>query len=369
MSINALTLPSEFWTKTSEKLLLPPEPEYMFANMVYQAAAEAELRSVEAAAGPPGMQLPQNGAPVPDVKGLELNERAPYIDAISYEDFKSQPGQTVRMNRVVFADTTYTEASRRATRSTVGTTGADIGGEQIELTIHRYMGPLTAPAGVVGPHIIEEFDVKRYPVHNLVQRVGVALKRDRNKFVDSVVASMVCTGAATSNYIYAGDPNGSQTTDNGAFAVQGDRPVDVEMLLRAEARASTVGIPTFSNGRRMVVLSVRQALQLRSSSRWQKMSKDYPIKNPLFTKYIGSISNVDVFEAATTPTATANSTITVQLGVLMGPGAVAYAMAMPCETRSDPGAQNYGQRVPVIWAADEAFGVLDNRFLVSLRSN
>jgi len=369
MSINALTLPSEFWTKTSEKLLLPPEPDYLFANMVYQAASEAELRSVEAAAGPAGAQLPSNGAPVPDVKGLELNERAPYIDAVSYEDFKSQPGQTVRMNRIVFADTTYTEASRLATRATVGTAGADVTGEQIELTIHRYMGPLVSSGGAIGPYIIEEFDVKRYPVHNLVQRVGVALKRDRNKFVDSVVASKVCTGAASTNYIYAGDVNSTLTTDNSAFLAQGDRPVDVEMLLRAEARADTVGVPTFSNGRRMVVLSVRQNLQLQSNSRWQRMAKNFESKNPLFTKYVGSVSNMDVFVSATNPTTTANSTITVQLGALIGPGAIAYAMASPCMTRTDPGVQNYGQRVPVIWAADEAFGILDNRFLVSLRSN
>lgn len=364
MSINALTLPSEFWTKTSERLLLPPEPDYFFANMLYQSAAEAELRAVNASMG-----LPNNGAPVVDVTGLSLNDKSPYVDALVYEDFRAQPGQTVRMNRVVFADTTYTEASRRATRATIGTAGADITGEQIEMTIERFAGPLVSAGGAVGPHVIEEFDIKRNPVHNLVERVGVALKRDRNKFVDSVVAAKACQSSSTANYIYAGDPNNSLTADNTAFIAQGDRPVDVEMLLRGEARADTVGIPTFANGKRICVLSIRQAQQLQASSRWQKLARTFESRNPLFTKFIGSIGRLDVFVSATNPTATANSTITVQQGVIMGPGALAYAMAMPCETRTDPGVQNYSQRVPIVWVADEAFGVLDNRFLVSLRSN
>lgn len=363
MTVSALTLPSEFWTKTSARLLLPPEPDYFFANLLYQSAAEAELRSVEATNG-----LPQNGAPVPEVPGLSLNDKTPYTDALIFEDFRAEPGQTVRMNRQVFADTTYTEASRRATRATVGSAGADISGEQVEMTIERFMGPLVSAGGAIGPHILEEFDIKRNPIHNLVQRVGVALKRDRNKFVDSVVAAKACTGAPSTNYIYAGDPNNAITADASAFSAQGDRPVDVEMLLRGEARADTVGIPTFANGRRMCVLSVRQAQQLQASSRWQKLAKPFETRNPLFTKFIGSIGRMDVFVSATNPTTTTSS-ITVQLGAIIGPGALAYAMAMPCETRTDPGAQNYGQRVPVIWAADEAYGILDNRFLISLRSD
>lgn len=372
MTIGRLTLASEFYDMTSPKMLLPPEPQYFWANLLFAGMSAAELRK---GAGAPfgtfaGRQVPTSGADVPDIMRLDANWGAPGIasEAIVVEDFQSQPGHTVRMNRMVFADTTYTETSRDVTRATIGTTGVDVSGEQVEMTIKRYAGPLIAAAGAVGPHIIEEFDAKRLPVHDLSARVSVHLRRDRMKFVDSVLATKYCTSASSARYAIPGDFSNALTTDNSAFVTQGDRPMDVETIIRAEQIAITNSIPTFSNGRYACVLSPIQYRQLRTSSQWNKQSVFDPTKNVLSSRYVGTISNTDVFVSSTNTTTTANSTITVQLGVLMGPGAVGYAMAMPCEVRPDD-ATNYGQRIAVVWMADEAFATLDNRFLVSLRSD
>jgi len=336
--------------------------------------AAAELRKGE---GTPygtyaGRQIPSSGADVPDLMQLDADfGRGPISsEALVTENFASQPGHTVRMNRMVFADTTYTEASRNITRATVSTTGVDIGGEQVELTIQRYSGPLIAAGGAVGPHIIEEFDAKRLPVHDLSARVGAHLRRDRMKFVDSVVGNKYLVAAASSaRYVYPGDPNNALSTDNSAFIAQGDRPMDLETLIRAEERAVTASIPVFtSTGRYAMVLSPRQSRQITTSAAWQRASKTILDKNPLTSQYVGTVGKTDVFTSSTNPTATANSTITVQLGALFGPGAVGYANAMPCEVRPDD-ATNFGQRISVVWMADEAFQVMDNRFVVSVRSN
>lgn len=375
MSVSRLTLPSEFYDITSAKMLLPPEPKYFWASMLDQQAGAAELaKNAGAPYGViPDQKLPANGADVPagDVFSPDLNAGSPmpaYPDLFVVEDFAALPGNTVRMNRLVFADTTYTQASRRIQRATITTTGVDITGEQVEITIERYGGPLSAASGVVAPHVIEEFDVRRNPVHDLAARVGAHLRRDRFKFVDTVVATMACTSAATTRYVYPGDFTNALTADNSAFLSQGDRPWDLESCYRAEQVAESNNIPTFANGRYLGVMSPIQARQLRSNAAFRGAVQYYRDKNPVFQHYVGTLGAVDWFVSNTNPTATANSTITVQLGVVMGPGALAFAKAMAPEVRPDP-ATNFGQRVSVVWMADEGYQVLDNRFLVSCRSD
>jgi hypothetical protein len=357
---------------TSVRMLLPPEPQYFWANLLFQAVGAAELAK---GAGPvgflPGQALPNTGAPIPDFNqnAPDLNATDPaYVDLITVEDFQAQPGHTVKMNRIVFADTTYTQASRRVQRSTIGTTAADMSGEQVSVTIDRYSGPLIAASGAVGPYVIEEYDARRMPIHSLAQRVGVHMRRDRFKFVDSVLGTLACTAPGTARYVYPGDTNNTLTTDNSAFLAQGDRPVDVESVLRAEQVALSNNIPTFANGRYLLVITPIQARQLQTSSKWLATMKNFKEKNPVFQHYLGTVGMTDIFVSNTNPTATANSTITVQVGVLLGPGALAFAMAMPCQVREDA-ATNYGQRIPCVWLADEGYEVLDNRFAVSLRSD
>ena len=97
-------------------------------------------------------------------------------------------------------------------------------------------------------------------------------------------------------------------------------------------------------------------------------AKYFPEKNPLFTGYVSTVDNLDIFECSTNPTATANSTITVQLGVLFGPGAIGYGLAKPVGVVAADDT-NYGRRVNVIWTTWEGFATFDDRFVVSLRSD
>jgi hypothetical protein len=373
MAIDRTTLPSFYQDQLSSRVLLPPEPAYVFAQMLFDSVAQAEMQRPAGAVGPNAQrQFAGIGQPVPGFESsVDPNGGRNFTaltDAIATDFFDAaRPGQSVMVNRMVFADTTYTEASRRVTRATIGSTNVDLTGEQVSLTIHRYAGPLTGAGGSVGPHVIEEFDLDREN-HSVVQRVGTALQRDRVKFVDYVIGDLLVNGAGSSARVYAGDPNFALSADASAFLAAGDRPMDPEMIFRAEEYAAqTLKMSPFGNGRWAAFITPRQERQLKTSSRFEKMVKNFPEKNPIFSQYLGTLGRTDLFVTQTAPTTTANS-LTVQLGVLMGPGAIGYALAKAPNVYADD-STNYGQRVSVIWRADEAFGMLDNRKLVSLRSD
>ena len=369
MAISRLTLPEEWQDALASRMLLPAEPAYFWARMLDAQVGSVEVaRGMEKGIAPLNVQSSGDAVPKFNANAPALAGEPSMPDLIVVQDMAAQPGQTVMFNRLVFADTTYTESSRRATRRTIGTTQVDITGEQVSVTIERYAGPLTAASGSIGPHVIEEFDLKRRPKHDIVERVVQHLRRDRFKFVDTVLAAKACSSSATGTYVYPGDPNDALTADNTAFVTQGDRAMDCETVIRAEQRANSAGVPTFPDGTYVMVLSPRQVRQLKTDTMFQRLAKEVDSMNPLMQRFVAKIGNVRIFECTTNPTATANSTITVQLGVLMGPGALCYATAMPCEIRTDTNT-NYGQRIPLVWMADEGWEVLDNTFLFSIRSN
>lgn len=374
-TINRLTLPSEFQDVADARLLLQPEPGYFWAGLASMAQEGAELMRAMSPLGPnESRKLMTQGAEVPDFSKMQLNldpealaSLAQYSSAIVSDFFpNAKPKQVVTINRPVFVDSTYTEASRDITRATISTTAQQISGEQVSITIKRGGGPYSNAASAVQPYGIEGFDAQ-YSLHDFSQLVDFHLARDRKKYLDSVIGTRFVTGAASANYVYPQDPTGALSTDNTAFLSQGDRVVDVASVNRATRKLKDAGIPTFPNGRYMGVLTTKQTEDIRNSSSFQKMVRYFPQKNPIFAAYIGTIGECDLFESTTNPTATANSTITVQQGVFFGPGAVAYAVANPCHAECGDDT-NFGQRVTVLWMADEGFETIDNRFLVSLRS-
>lgn len=367
MSISRLTLPSSFVDKLSDRMLMPPEPNYFWGNALYGAVMEADIKAMGGSIGVGRRDFSGSG---PNAVGVaanpaDLNPAGALSEAIAVERHAVGTGSTVKMNRTVFSDTTYTEASRRITRATIGTTAVDLAQEQVAITIERFGGPYTGSA--VGPHVIESFDLDM-SVEDLVAKVEKHLRRDRMKFVDSVLGTKACGAAPSTAYVYPGDPNFALSADNSAFLTQGDRPMDLETLIRAEQLALDNKIPTFSNGRYAAVLSPRQVRQIKTNARYQQLVAFHPDKSPIYQKYIGTIGMTDIFVSQTNPTATANSTITVQTGVLFGPGLIGYAIAKGCRAEPDDNT-NFGQRVMVVWQADEGYVVLDNRFAVSLRSD
>ena len=374
--LSRITLPSEFQDVADTRLLMQPEPGYFWARLAAVAQEGAELMRSMSPLGPnESRKLMTQGAEVPDFSSMQLDldpealaSLAQYSSALVTDFFKGvAPKQVVNINRPVFADTTYTEASRDVTRATISSTTQQVSGEQVSITIRQFSGPYNNAGSAVQPYGIEGFDA-RYSLHDFSQLIDFHLARDRKKFLDRVIGLRFVQGAPTTNYVYPQDPNGTLASDDTAFLTQGDRTCDVPAVNRATRKLKELGIPTFPNGRYMGVLTTKQTEDLRNSQSFQRLVRYFPQKNPIFAAYIGTIGECDLFESTTNPTATANSTITVQQGVFFGPGAVAYAVADPCHVECDDNT-NFGRRVGVIWLADEGFETIDNRFLVSLRSD
>lgn len=378
-TVNRLTLPSEFTNPVNAALLVQPQPQFIYAMLLFQANAAAELRQNVMSVGPnASRQFTSSGFTVPDLGSFQLDLLDPAQrdsvmlrgEAITVAQFpNAKPMDSVTLMRPSFTDSTYTEASRRTTRATISTTSQNIlGMESVSVKVDEFSGPYNTGAAAVQPLGLEGFDLNMSPTHNLIEFAMLNLRRDRMKTVDTILSTKMFNAVRSTNYVYPGDPTGSLSSDNSAFLTQGDRVLDVESLQRSSKILRAAGIPTFSNGRYMAIISNQQALNLKSTSSFQRLARYFEEKNPLFTNYVGTVDNVDIFESATNPTATANSTITVQIGLVFGPGLIGYALAKPCEVAAADDT-NYGRRVNVIWTAWEGSAVLDDRFAVALRSD
>jgi len=367
-SVSRLSLPPEFTELVTERLLVQPEPDYFWANLAYASNVAMELRNGDTPILPFGTNLNDTSPKVSQElqRSPQMNARWPLASAIFTDLYKdADANQTVRMNRIVFTDSTYTVASRLVTRQTISTTGLSISEDQVELTIQRYAGPYGSSA--VQPYQIQSFDIARKPLHSLVSMTGLHLRRDRKKFVDTVVADSFCTAAPSSAYVYPGDFNNSITADSSAFSAQGDRPLDLETMIRAEEVLKNNKVPTFENGYYAAVISPRQERQLKTASDFMRQVQFLPDRNIITSRYIGTVGTTDIFVSQTNPTTTTGS-ITVQQGVAFGPGVLGIAVAKGCEAITDP-ATNFDQYINIIWRADEGYRVLENRNCVSIRSN
>lgn len=378
-TVSRLTLPSEFTNPVNAALLVQPQPQFFWAMLLYQSTAAAELKQGLTSVGPNDSRMfSSSGAPVPDLGAMQLNlldpEQAASVmlrgEAIKTVSFPNmRPNEVTTLMRPNFVDSTYTEASRDTTRATISETAQNIlGNDAVTLTIKESSGPYSNAASAVQPLGLEGFDLDMSPSHNLIEYASLHLRRDRMKYIDTVVKSRAFDPIQTANWIYPGDPRNQISSDNAAFATAGDRRVDVETLQRARKRLMDLGIPTFSNGRYMCVLSTQQVLDLRSSTSFQRLAKYFPEKNPLFTGYVATVDGIDVFECSTNPTATANSTITVYIGCMFGPGLIGYGLAKPVGVLAADNT-NYGRRVNIIWSAWEGLATFDDRFAVLVRSD
>lgn len=378
--ISRATLPAEFFDRTSAMMLVQPEPQYLYSQFVFMADLQAELKmnpdAFSLLAGR-GIDASFDGAAVKPFSENQLQlviadkVHAEAI-AVSSELAKGNVGHTIRMNRPVFANSTYTAASRLiSTGSTISTTPISLTAEQVSITIQRFAGPYDQANSRVAPYAIDRFDAQR-SVHDLVATVGVQLQRDRMRFVDSIYAS-IFDSPVTSNIIFPGDPtNALAGSDASAFpsATNGYRPMDVETIFRAEQKMADNFIPRFSNGKYMLVLTPQQARQLRTDPAFQRMSVFQPENSPLKQSYVGDLGLVEIYACSTnTVDTTTVASVSINHGIMFGPGYVGRVKDGEGCRVVDSTDDNYGETPKVVWLAYEGQSLLDNRFVVGLHSN
>jgi hypothetical protein len=378
--VSRATLPAEFFDRTSAMMLIQPEPQYLYAQLVFMADLQAELRqnpdalSLLAGRGIEGAE----GAVVRPFSENQLQlvaadkVRGETI-AVSSELASGNVGHTIRMNRPVFANTTYSAASRLVTSNqTISTTPISLTAEQVAITIQRFAGPYDQANSRVAPYGVDRFDAQR-SVHDLVATVGTQLSRDRFRFVDTIYAGLFDSPVSTS-VLYPGDPSNNLAGggDAAAFpsATNGYRPLDAESIFRMEQKLTDLFIPRFGDGMYRLIVTPQQARQLRTDPAFQRMSVFQPENNPLKQSYIATLGMVEIFVCSTNTVDTSTvAGVSINHGVMFGPGLVGRVKdGEGCRVVSSTD-DNYGETPKVVWLAYEGQSLLDNRFVVGIHSN
>lgn len=358
MAFERTTMASNFFDIASAQLLVKPEPQYLYAQM-FLGALGASL-SVPGMLGLAGREINGVGMPYTAEDKDRLMLSNPMINGViaAKVDFNGLPGSTIRINRPVFANTTYTEASRRITGS-ISTTEINVNEEQNNLTLYTYGGPYSTAASAIAPYAIKAFDANM-GVHNAASIHGTHLKRDCHRFIDQVMVSLLDLASST---IY---PEGMSAA-NDATAT-GSFPMTYEQIARTESAMDDANLPTFPDGFRALVLHPTQLKQLKDDSQFQRASKDHPEYNILFPQYVTSVGKFHIFKSTTLDTDSNSSSVTLYKGHAIAPGALLGGMGRPLHVAASTD-DNYGETVKIIWKGDLAFGLADNSFCVSVVSS
>lgn len=363
MSVNQVTLPSEFFDLTSGKLLKQPEPQYFWAMMLAAADARSVLNKAGIQVGMPGRDVASQGlAYASELDRLQLAAASEAAEAVmAIEELGKGPGHTVRINRPAFSGGGYTVANRQVGVSdTISTSPQDISGEQTAVTLKRIVGPFASGGSAPQPYAIDAFAAKG-SVHSLADIVGLHLRRDRMRYIDTVINLEF--NKASTNVAYV---NGA-TADNDYVDANAGL-LNVNAVFDVEEKLASANIPTFSNGRWKLALTPKALRHLKTDSVYAHYAQhDAGMKNPLFPGYVATIGRLDIYEVNTFQTATNSSSVVVERNIAFGPGAVGYGVGLRPEVRASTD-DNYAETPKVIWICYEGHECLDERFLVSLRT-
>ena len=345
------SFPESFYDKTSDMLLVQPEPQYLY-GMLCLGALRASL-TIPSEMGLPGRSVGGAGAEYSSAERDRLMLSSPLTQEIfaAVVDFNKAPGNTVRVNRPVFANTTYTEASRRiASGTSISTVPITPSSQQNDITLFRFGGPYDSGNSRVAPYAIEAFDANM-GIHKASSIVGTHLKRDFHRWVDAVNVALLDLASAT-DY-----PEG-MTADDDATAT-GSFPLTYEQICRVERQMDDADLPTLPDGFRLLVLHPEQVNQLRQDLAYQRASEVHPQYNVLFPQYVASVNKFHIFKSTTLSTASNSSSVTIYRGHAVAPGALMCGMGRA--PRVAPSTDdNYGETVKVIWLADMGFKVAND---------
>ena len=365
--LSRATNPSNYFDTTSAYLLKQPEPQYLHARL-WLNAMNANLLISSGELGLPGRMVAQAGAPYPqDLDQLLLSDPVSTELIQGRTVFSGLPGHTVRFNRPAFTNSTYTQASRLiATGQTISTTTISPAGEQNELTLKRYAGPYDATASEVRPYGIDQFDAQ-VGVHQSSSIVGLHLSRDFHRTIDAFNVAL-CDAAATTVY-----PEG-MSADNDATGA--DFPLSMEQINRTQKEMDEANLPVMSDGRRVLIVTPTGEKQLKDDPQFMRAVENHKEGNPLYDgQFVAKLPGWWVFKSNTLSKVDNSSSIEIHRAQAIAPGALLGGIgSLPVKGGMLPGPRvlaatddNYGFSQKVIWALAGAFGLADNRFVVSVR--
>lgn len=363
------TLPQNFLdSSVSPMLRLPtPEPQYLFAQMLLGSRIASNALSMSmtptewarAMIGGGGVTLS------PDLdRMIRVAETFPSIVQVR-EEFGKGKGDTIKLERDVFTGAGYTTADRKKTPGKpTSTTGITIQGEEVPMVLEWYRGPFGTNGTEPQPYPVNEFDAQyRNARENLASKITRHLKRDRVKWLDTVVRDQF-RGSANTTY-----PTG--IAGAASFTSGGGYNISLEQMLNARKTISDREWQPFSNGLYLFLVPTAFQTQMVGDVDWGRYTKNHTQQNPIYG-FIDKLQDIMIVECTTLKTYTAGdvipgdgtgtvaSGVTVYEGLLIGPGAVGYAVGQDAEARfSDD--TDYQAEAKVIWDSKESFALLDNR--------
>lgn len=359
MAFREADTPEEFYTRTSDMLLVQPEPQYLYAQM-FLGALSASLNT-PMSLGLAGRDIADKGAAYSQAERDRLMLSNPmFTDVIAAKvNFNAEPGSSIRINRPVFTNTTYTEASRRiVSGSTVSTTAISYGSQQANLQLFGYGGPYDTTNSRIAPFSVSKFDAM-HSVHSAVQMTGTHLKRDCHRFIDAVQVSLLDLASST---VY---PEGISAANDVTNA--GTAPLTFEQIARTEATMDAANLPTFADGFRALVITPGQLKDLKVDGDFQRLAQFFPEYNALFPQYVGSVGKFHIFKSTTLTTTANSSSVNIDYGHAIAPGALLAGMGQPLRVTPNTN-DNYGRDVLVIWQGDLAFGLSNSSFVYRVAS-
>ena len=360
---------AEFEDRTSKMLLIQPEPQYLYAQL-WKMALHANLARESGSLGWRAPEIGTGGASYTELEKDQLIFEDPIYTGtfINVTELGQRLGQTIRINRPLYANTTYNQSSREiANGSLISTTPINIGSEQVSITIKRFAGPYDQTNGNVAPFGVDRFDASK-AIHSTAEMVGVQLQRDFDRTVDSWVGEYLALGATN---IYANGYTSTTQFYGGAAsgglnaAGYGEAPFSISMLNQIERSMQTQSLPTMPNGRRAIVVGPLAIQELKDDPVFLRQSEFHPPINFLLAQqYYRTLGGLDIFQSTTLPTTTnGNSGQTVYQVQAFAPGVLGSGIGeMPRVAKSS--ADNYGEWALVIWLFQAGFSLLDARFSV-----
>jgi hypothetical protein len=348
-------LTQEFTDMLSAQLLIAPDPAYVFAKLAMGARYGAmNLPDVIRKSGvAANMEEAMGGANgTLDMNPQFMRLAADFVKMV--EEVGTGPGKVFLLDQPNYLTAgLMTEASRRLTEGTaVSATPQAVTMGQVPLTCREYAGP--HDGSNVAPVAITDF-LKRRSKHDLVEYLGVLLRRDRNAWLDLVLCNLLLSTSNVSN----GSGAASLST-----ATAGSNPLIDDDLAAIKLALQSRNIPRFSDGFYCLVISPQHEADLRKDDQFREIVRYQAAAGPLTQGHLGDYNGFHILVSNNVPTAGVGSggSVTGYQGVAFGPQAVGWGIGMEAEARRSK-ADDFGREDRLLWISHEAFALLNGDFV------
>jgi N4-gp56 family major capsid protein len=348
------TLTQEFVDQLSQQMILEADASYVFSQLANAARAGAMgIPDIVGRSGVGANMQEAMGAGMGTLKIFDPRWMSVGRDFAQVVSEPALPGKVILLDQPRYFGGLFTESSRaltEGTRITANPQAATMG--QVSVTIKEYAGP--HDSSNVAPIGITDF-LKRRARHDLIEYIGTLLRRDRNRFVDTVIINLLLT---TTN----------ETTPGGrdeSILSSGIPDWMTEATLASAFRSlSERNVPTFSNGMYMCVMTPWHFEKLRADDKFRESVRYLGVEGALISGHIANHAGFMLVQSNNLPTKAvgAGGAETGYQALAFGPSAIGWAIGMDAEARRSKD-DDFGREDRVVWTAHEGWQLLDATFV------